>query len=101
MNTNWDTQYAHRMAGMKGSAIRELLKLTEIPGMISLAGGLPAGEFFPVERIAAVTQRILRENGEKALQYSSTEGYTPLRTLLAEQLAQEGVAASEIGRAHV
>src|SRR6266700_6671963 len=94
MHIDWEERYAHRMARMTGSVIRELLKLTEIPGTISLAGGLPAGEFFPVKRIACVTQRILMENGEKALQYSSTEGYMPLRALLAERLTQDSVKAS-------
>jgi 2-aminoadipate transaminase len=94
MHIDWETHYAHRMTRMKGSVIRELLKVTEMPGVISLAGGLPASEFFPAEKIAAVTQRILMENGEKALQYSSTEGYMPLRALLAERLMRGGIRAS-------
>src|ERR1700682_1374526 len=94
MHIDWAERYAHRMTHMKSSAIRELLKVTEIPGMISLAGGLPAAEFFPVEEIASVTQHILTEKGEKALQYSSTEGYMPLRELLAERCTRDGVKVS-------
>lgn len=90
MPTVWDQRYAQRMQHMQGSAIRELLKVTELPGAISLAGGLPAGEIFPIEQISAVAQRILEKNGRQALQYGATEGYTPLRELLAQQFNQQG-----------
>lgn len=94
MQTAWEKRYAQRIQRMQSSAIRELLKVTEIPGMISLAGGLPAAEIFPLEKIAAVTQRILEQNGAQALQYGMTEGYTPLRTLLAQRLKQDGFNVS-------
>jgi 2-aminoadipate transaminase len=94
MSTVWDQRYAQRVQRIQGSAIRELLKVTEIPGAISLAGGLPAGEIFPLEQIAEVTQRILAKQGQQALQYGTTEGYTPLRELLAQRLTAEGVKAS-------
>ena len=94
MPTVWDQRYAQRVQRIQGSAIRELLKVTEIPGAISLAGGLPAGEIFPLEEISAVTQRILTTQGQQALQYGTTEGYTPLRELLAERLTAEGVQVS-------
>ena len=90
----WEQRYAQRVQRIQGSAIRELLKVTEIPGAISLAGGLPAGELFPLEQIAAVTQRILTQQGQQALQYGPTEGYTPLRELLAQRLTQEGITTS-------
>lgn len=90
----WDQRYAQRVQRIKGSTIRELLKVTEIPGAISLAGGLPAGEIFPLEQISEVTQRILARQGQRALQYGTTEGYTPLRELLAERLSAEGVRVS-------
>lgn len=94
MSTVWDQRYARRVQRMQGSAIRELLKITEQPGTISLAGGLPAGEIFPIEQIAAVTQEILAKKGRQALQYGATEGYTPLRELLAQQFQQQGLNVS-------
>jgi 2-aminoadipate transaminase len=94
MQTVWDRRYAQRVQRMQASAIRELLKATEMPGTISLAGGMPAAEIFPIEKIAAVTQRILEKSGQQALQYSTTEGYTPLRELLAHRLTQEGIDVS-------
>ncbi len=94
MPTVWDQRYAQRVQRIQGSAIRELLKVTEMPGAISLAGGLPAGEIFPLEQISEVTQRILATQGQQALQYGPTEGYTPLRELLAERLSAEGVRVS-------
>jgi len=60
-------------------AIRELLKLTERPDVISFAGGLPAAELFPVEEFAEACARTLRDDGPAALQYMTTEGYLPLR----------------------
>ncbi len=91
MPIDWDQRYARRVQRIKGSAIRELLKLTEMPGAISLAGGLPAAEIFPLEQILAATQRILAQQGQQALQYGATEGYTPLRDLLAQRMTVEGV----------
>jgi 2-aminoadipate transaminase len=94
MSTVWDQRYAQRVQRIQGSAIRELLKVTEQPGTISLAGGLPAGEIFPIEEISAVTQRILEKQGQQALQYGTTEGYTPLREFLAQQFQQQGLNVS-------
>jgi 2-aminoadipate transaminase len=94
MPTAWDQRYAQRTQRMQGSAIRELLKVTELPGTISLAGGLPASEIFPIEQISAVAQHILEKKGRQALQYGPTEGYTPLRELLAHQLNQQGFNVS-------
>jgi 2-aminoadipate transaminase len=73
---------------MKSSAIRELLKVTEQPDMISFAGGLPAPEVFPVAQVAAATQNVLREHGVEALQYGPTEGYRPLRELVARRFSR-------------
>jgi 2-aminoadipate transaminase len=91
MQIAWEQRYAQRVKRIQGSAIRELLKIAEIPGTISLAGGLPAEEIFPVAKVAAVTQRVLEKNGAKALQYGATEGYTPLRELLAERCRLAGL----------
>src|SRR5689334_25224404 len=60
---------------MRSSDIREILKVTARPNIISLAGGLPAPELFPVEEFRAAFDVVLREQGEQALQYSITEGY--------------------------
>lgn len=72
-------KYSDRMGKLKASEIRELLKLTTKPEIISFAGGLPAPEMFPVEQIKAIVTKIMDEQGETALQYSPTEGYAPLR----------------------
>ncbi|PLX30706.1 MAG: aminotransferase, partial [Clostridiales bacterium] len=72
-------KYADRMGRIKASEIRELLKLTTKPEIISFAGGLPAPELFPVEQMKSITTKIMNEQGESALQYSPTEGYVPLR----------------------
>ncbi len=90
MQIRWDQQYARRTDRMSSSAIRELLKLTELPDVISFAGGLPAPEVFPVAKISAISQRLLQEAGPQALQYSATEGYRPLRELLAQAASQDG-----------
>lgn len=78
-------KYANRMKNLHASEIRELLKVTERPDIISFAGGLPAAELFPIEEMAAVSATVLKEHGEKALQYSSTEGFQPLRKWIAER----------------
>lgn len=92
MNTLWTQRYAQRTQRMHSSAIRELLKLTERPEMISFAGGLPAAEVFPVAEFQAACQRILAEHGPQALQYSTTEGYRPLREMIARHTARYGIA---------
>lgn len=90
-DTPWDHRYAQRTLGMGASAIRELLKLTEDPEIISFAGGLPAPEVFPVAEVAAAAERVLREHGAAALQYSTTEGYLPLRQLLVRHMRRYGI----------
>jgi 2-aminoadipate transaminase len=77
---------ARRMDGLKASAIRELLKLTERPEVISFAGGLPAPELFPVAGFAEACADVLHADGPAALQYSTTEGYAPLRAWVCEHL---------------
>ncbi len=81
--TLWDDRYAMRTQRMKSSAIRELLKITELPGVISFGGGLPAPDVFPVEEFKAACIKVLTESGPQALQYGTTEGYTPLREMIA------------------
>jgi 2-aminoadipate transaminase len=91
MQTPWDHRYAQRTQRMGSSAIRELLKLTERPDVISFAGGLPAPDVFPVEAFKAACDRVLRDYGALALQYSSTEGYLPLREMIARHTARYGI----------
>jgi 2-aminoadipate transaminase len=82
------------MRWMGSSAIRELLKLTSQPDVISFAGGLPAPELFPVKEMEAAMQRVLVQHGSQALQYSTTEGYEPLREWIVTKMAQYGIEAA-------
>jgi 2-aminoadipate transaminase len=91
MQTLWTQRFAQRTQRMKSSAVRELLKLTELPEIISFAGGLPAPEVFPVERFAEAYQSVMSHEGPKALQYSTTEGYRPLRELIAHHSTRYGI----------
>ncbi len=83
---NWSSLFARRTEKIQPSAIREILKLTQGGEVISFAGGLPAPALFPIERIREASDRVLAQQGERALQYSTTEGYPPLRAWAAEQL---------------
>lgn len=74
------------MEHLKASEIREILKVTERPEVISFAGGLPAPELFPVEAIKEVNRIVLEEDGSKALQYTTTEGYAPLREWISDRM---------------
>jgi 2-aminoadipate transaminase len=80
--------FARRMQHVRASEIREILKVTERPDFISLAGGLPAPELFPVTEIAEAARRCFAEDGAAALQYSTTEGYAPLRAAIARRLPE-------------
>lgn len=77
---------AKRMQTVKASEIREILKITENPEIISFAGGLPAPELFPIDDIRRVNDLVLAEAGEKALQYTTSEGYRPLRQWIAQRM---------------
>ncbi|MCP4139897.1 MAG: PLP-dependent aminotransferase family protein [Chloroflexi bacterium] len=91
METPWEYRYAYRTQAMKSSAIREILKLTQQPEIISLAGGLPAPKVFPVKEFQEAAYKVLEENPERALQYGTTEGYLPLREMIAERSARFGL----------
>ncbi|MDQ7823463.1 MAG: PLP-dependent aminotransferase family protein [Candidatus Eremiobacteraeota bacterium] len=80
---------------MKKSVIRELLALTNKPGIISFAGGLPTAAGFPVEELKDITLSVLNEEPEKALQYGETEGYPKLRKQLVEWMKREGLEITE------
>lgn len=77
---------SNRMSRIKASEIREILKITQRPEVISFAGGLPAPELFPIEQIIKANEVVLRNEGEKALQYTTTEGYAPLRSWIADRM---------------
>ena len=79
-------EFADRMSILKASEIREILKVTERPEIISFAGGLPAPETFPIEQIKEANRIVLEESGRKALQYSTTEGFNPLRKWIADRM---------------
>ena len=78
--------FAKRMSYIKASEIREILKVTEQEDVISFAGGLPAPELFPIDEINEINQIVLKEAGTKALQYTTTEGYAPLREWIANRM---------------
>ena len=79
-------QFAKRVDNMKGSEIREAIKLTLKPGMISFAGGLPAPEMFPVQEMKDAANHVLDEAGAVAMQYATTEGFDPLREKIAVRM---------------
>ncbi len=88
MSTPSSFAFAQRTAGLKPSAIREILKVTGSPDVISFAGGLPAPELFPIEATARAAQSLLAEDGPASLQYDITEGYLPLRQWVCSHLAE-------------
>jgi 2-aminoadipate transaminase len=93
VSTLWSARYAQRNQRMGRSIIRELLKLTLQPDLISFAGGLPAPELFPVEECQEAACRVLAELGATALQYGPTEGFLPLRRFICERMQRYGIDA--------
>lgn len=92
MHTLWEHRFAQRTERMSESAIRELLKFTEDPELISFAGGLPAPEIFPRQEFLEASARVLNApNGALALQYGPTEGYRPLREMIARHTSRYGI----------
>ena len=81
---------ARRSARLNPSIIREILKLTEQPGVLSMAGGLPSADTFPVEAIRDACNRVLTDAPREALQYAASEGYGPLRDWVVQQLTAQG-----------
>src|SRR5438552_4356686 len=94
MPVAWQQLYADRAQGMRASDIREILKITAQPDVISLAGGLPAPELFPIDEYRRAFEWVLESDGAQALQYGPSEGYRPLRKLLAERLSRFGIGCS-------
>ena len=87
-------KFARRMSAVKPSTIREILKVTEQADIISFAGGLPAPELFPVAEILVATESVLSEDGARALQYSPSEGFAPLRECFAAESRKRGIACT-------
>ncbi len=87
-------QMARRAERLNPSTIREILKITEQPGIISLAGGLPSADSFPIAAMQEATARVLRDNPREALQYAASEGFAPLREWVAAELSSHGLSAS-------
>ena len=83
-------KFSDKVSGLQASAIREILKHTADPSVISFAAGNPAPEAFPAERIAELSDELLRNEPILALQYSITEGYTPLRDYLKGWMTEKG-----------
>jgi len=88
-STPW--QLARRAERMNPSVIREILKITERPGIISLAGGLPSPDSFPIEAMRVAAAHVLNDAPREALQYAASEGYGPLREWVAEHMAAKGM----------
>ncbi|MBT3390077.1 MAG: PLP-dependent aminotransferase family protein [Chloroflexi bacterium] len=93
MQTLWEKKFSNQAQRMKSSVIREILKHSSAPNVISFAGGLPAPEVFPLEAFKEATQLIFEEAGAVSLQYSITEGFVPLRQMIADYSEQFGIQA--------
>lgn len=91
MQTPWELRFAQRTQHMKGSTVREMLKFTERGDVISFAGGLPAPDVFPVEEFKRACESVLDNHGAQALQYGTTEGYVPLREMIARHTNNIGI----------
>jgi len=95
VDTAWEQRFAHRMEGVVSSAIRELLKAVQQPGVISFGGGMPASDLLPADAIREASHRVLTERGQQALQYGLTEGYPPLQAWIIEYMARQGITLDE------
>ena len=82
--------FSKRATAIKSSVIREILKVTANPQVISFAGGLPAPESFPVAQMKAAFDKVLATDAQAALQYSTTDGYAPLREWVANRMSTNG-----------
>ncbi|PRC92058.1 PLP-dependent aminotransferase family protein [Solimicrobium silvestre] len=87
-------KFSERAEQLQSSMIREILKITQRPEVISFAGGLPSPETFPVERMRAAFDKVLSTSGKSALQYGPTDGYAPLREFIANSLSTNGAKIS-------
>ena len=90
---NLTERFAHRAAMMKPSEIRSLFAVASRPDIVSLAGGMPNLSAFPMEMMATVIEKLVRENGQEALQYGSGQGHPKLRAQICDVMALEGISA--------
>ena len=90
MNIHWQDKISSRGARLYGSMTRKLMHLLSDPEVISFGGGLPAWDLFPVEAVRAISDKLLRDDGPAVLQYSTSEGYGPLREAIVQRYRQRG-----------
>jgi len=93
MSTNWSERYARRLTWMTTSVIRDIFKYIQSKDIISLAGGWPEADLFPVGQIDDITHYVLKEMPHQSLQYGMTDGFTPLREAIADWMTELGVPA--------
>ncbi len=91
---DFEKLYSERASSMRASEIRELLRVSQQPEIISFAGGLPSPDSFPLDIIRKITTDILENDGERALQYGPTEGLMELREIVADYLKKDGITAT-------
>ncbi|MCM3039747.1 PLP-dependent aminotransferase family protein [Paenibacillus motobuensis] len=89
-----NNKFSKRIREFKPSGTHQLLQMSERPEVISFAGGFPAPELFPVEELKAVCEAVLNEQGPASLQYSTTEGYIPLRQAICERMKDIGIESN-------
>ena len=93
MSEPFEQLLSQRTRGIQRNPIREILRAVGQPGMVSLAGGIPAPETFPIEELYRINETVLDRYGAAALQYDLTEGFAPFREALAGYLATKGIDA--------
>ncbi len=95
MANNLSKHFSERAKELRASEVRELLKLLQVPDMISFAGGFPNPETFPAELIREIVDDVLTKDGAQALQYGITEGYLPLREAVASRMNKKGMEVTK------
>jgi 2-aminoadipate transaminase len=94
MSTNWSARYARRLAWMTTSAIRDIMKFAQAQDIISLSGGWPEADLFPIKQLDEISHYVLTEMPRQSLQYGVTDGFAPLRQIIAEYMTQLGAPTS-------
>ena len=94
MANSFARYFSERAKELRASEVRELLKLLQVPDMISFAGGFPNPETFPIELVSKIASEVLAKDGAQALQYGITEGYGPLREAVAARMNKKGIKCS-------
>ena len=92
---NIQAKFSDKVKHLEASAIREIFKLLAKPGIISFAGGAPDPQLFPKQELAEIAADVLSKQGEVALQYGTTEGYTPLRNWVIDRLKRQGIISEK------